>query len=226
MLNDLVAKRILALSLGIASIILAVALPVYFVWAKTVDQTAQVTTRVVDEGASLLRDAGQAFKTIFNLEPIVQVQADTVTLKQTSIVEIALIARKMRVVIKQETTWLQSTKTLVISGEFIVKAGFDLQKSFEMNLQKEPLALRISLPEPEILSVELVRYEVVHSSDGVWNKLQPKDQQESIRLLLAQAQKDAADLDLLQECKTQVERRLYDVLGEGKVRLLFDGADQ
>ena len=57
-------------------------------------------------------------------------------------------------------------------------------------------------------------YEVFFSQDGTINKLQPKDQEEAVVLLLEQAREDAQESDLREEAERRLRERLEN-LGQG-----------
>jgi hypothetical protein len=142
----------------------------------------------------------------------VVVSGSTVTLEESGVSELAVVQRKSQSLIKYETSWLTSENILIVRGEFVVKAGFDLSKVTKIEMVDGEVSG--TWPEAEILSVELKDYEVFFSQDGTINKLQPKDQEEAIVLLLEQAREDAQESDLREEAERRLRERLED-LGQG-----------
>jgi hypothetical protein len=142
----------------------------------------------------------------------VVVSGSTVTLEESGVSELAVVQRKTQSLIKYETSWLTSENILIVRGEFVVKAGFDLSKVTKIEMVDGEVSG--TWPEAEILSVELKDYEVFFSQDGTINKLQPKDQEEAIVLLLEQAREDAQESDLREEAERRLRERLED-LGQG-----------
>ena len=142
----------------------------------------------------------------------VVVSGSTVTLEESGVSELAVVQRKTQSLIKYETSWLTSENILIVRGEFVVKVGFDLSKVTKIEMVDGEVSG--TWPEAEILSVELKDYEVFFSQDGTINKLQPKDQEEAIVLLLEQAREDAQESDLREEAERRLRERLED-LGQG-----------
>ena len=146
----------------------------------------------------------------------VETEGSTVVLEESGVSEFAVVQRKIQSLIKYETRWLASDNILIVRGEFIAKAGFDLSKVVKLKMVDG--TVEGVWPEPEILSVELVDYDVFFSQNGVVNKLTPKDQEDAIRRLLQQARKDALESDLREEAQRRLRERLED-LGQGDFEL-------
>jgi hypothetical protein len=146
----------------------------------------------------------------------VEVDGITVALGDSEVSELVLVERHSRSLIKYETSWLGSDNVLIVRGDFRIKAGFDLDAV-------EPLEFRDGRvegqwPPAEILSVELLDYEVFFSRNGAINKLKPEDQEKAVRRLLAQAREDAEAGDLREEAEGRLRERLQD-LGRGEFEL-------
>lgn len=148
-----------------------------------------------------------------------RVQGTSVLLGDSEVSELVVVERRMRSLIKYETSWLGSGNILIVQGEFLAKAGFNLGGGVEFELRDGTIEGK--WPEAEILSVELLDYEVFFSQDGAINRLKPKDQEKAIRLLLEQARDDAAKGDLREAAERRLRERLLD-LGQGDFEL---GAD-
>ncbi|RYD67728.1 MAG: DUF4230 domain-containing protein, partial [Verrucomicrobiaceae bacterium] len=68
-------------------------------------------------------------------------------------------------------------------------------------------------PKPEILSVELIDYEVLSEDSGWLNKVQPADRAQILRELRTQMRKEAEDSGLLDTVEATLRTRLRDLLG-------------
>ncbi len=134
----------------------------------------------------------------------VLVEGHSIRLESKKITELALIKRPSKEIIKYETLWLGSKKSLIIVGHFESKAGFDLEADFSLDIDPKTLD-PVSFPKAKILSVELLKYEVFYSEDGVLNKLQVQDQEKAIQMLLEKRREGAENSDL----KAQAEQLLY-----------------
>lgn len=163
-------------------------------------------------GGDLLHKAEKAFGSVLQLTPVTTIKGDSVVLEKSAVAELAVCQRKTQVVMKYETHWLNSTKVLVVRGDFIAKAGFDLNQEFRFTVLQPEREVVVELPRPKILSVAFQSYEVLFSSDGVINKFQPQDQERVVNEMLAKARIDAERSDLTDEATQQIEQRLRDLL--------------
>jgi hypothetical protein len=160
----------------------------------------------------LLDRAGNAFTRVFNLAPETTIKGDSVVLEKSSIAELAVVARKASTVVKYETTWLGSTKILIVRGDFIVKAGFDLNQAFRMQIDRTTRNVTVDFPNPKVLSVELKHHEIMFSSPGIINRLNPEDHEAVMRVIYSKAREDAEKSDLTEEAIQQVNTRIHDLL--------------
>lgn len=163
-------------------------------------------------GSNLLQRTEKAFGSVLQLAPVTTIKGDSVVLEKSAVAELAVCQRKTQVVMKYETQWLNSTKVLVVRGDFIAKAGFDLNQEFRFTVMQPEREVVVELPRPKLLSVALQNYEILFSSDGVINKFQPQDQERVVNELLVKARADAEKSDLMDEARQQVEQRLRDLL--------------
>jgi hypothetical protein len=178
---------------------------------------------IATKGGDVTDHVIRAFGRVLQLTPTVTIKGDSVVLEKSAINELAVVQRKTQVLMKYETQWLGSTKILIVRGDFIAKAGFDLNQSFRFNIQQPSNEVTVDLPKPKILSVAFQNYEVMFSNDGVINKLQTEDQARVIQQMLAKANADAESSDMKQEAMQQVEQRLKDLLIDSatKVTVVF-----
>jgi hypothetical protein len=170
-------------------------------------------------GSSLAHKAAGAFGRVLQATPVVTIKGDSVVLEKSAVAELAVCQRKTQIVMKYETHWLNSKKVLVVRGDFIAKAGFKLDPEFRFTVKQPEREVEVELPKPKILSVSFQNYEVLFSSDGLVNKLQPQDQETVINEMLAKARNDAEKSDLTQEAMQQIEQRLRDLMQDTSTKL-------
>jgi hypothetical protein len=109
------------------------------------------------------------------------------------------------------------TKKLIVRGEYQVKGGYRLQDGVSLRMEDgKPVA---RFPKAEILSVELVDFEVLSEDSGWLNKIQPADRAQIIRELRTQMQLEAARSGMLDTVDATLRTRLRDLLGSNSVRL-------
>lgn len=145
----------------------------------------------------------------------VKVDGYTLTLGSRETRELVVVERKTQTVVKYESTWLGSKKVFILKGDFEVKAGFDLSEFEGFELKgKEAVG---TWPEPRLLGVSLLNYDVFFSSNGALNRLNEKDREHATNMLHQQARIDAIqNSDILQEAERIIRTRLED-LTDGEV---------
>ena len=191
-------KGILVLLLGIAAIIVAVALGARHL--------------IGGLGSDFSGAVSGVFQTLFHIAPQTTVNSGSTVMEKSAIAELAVTQRKMRTVVTYKQAWLGSTKVLVVQGDFVVKAGFDLQQSFRFTSNPATREVVVDLARPKIISTDFAGTEVLFSSDGILNKLNPEDSNAVVKQMLAETKLQAQQSDMLAEACQQVEQRIKDLL--------------
>lgn len=175
-------------------------------------------------GGDLVSRASSAFHTILNMAPQTTLASGSVILEKSAIAELAVTQRKMRTVVNYKQAWLGSTKVMIVEGDFVVKAGFDLNKRFRFSVDKTLREVLVEFPKPKILSVDFKKLDVLYSSDGIINKLTPEDTAQVIRQMDMETRLQAAQSDIQKEAMQQVEQRVRDLIGDAasKVTVRFN----
>ncbi|MEJ6561250.1 MAG: DUF4230 domain-containing protein [Akkermansiaceae bacterium] len=142
----------------------------------------------------------------------VTVSGNSVTLARAEMRELAVVERKVQSMVKYETKWMGSDKMIIVKGDFLVKAGFDLTEFDGFELEGEKVVG--TWPSAKVLSVEQFDYEVFFSKNGVINKLSQGDFENVSNLLQKQARTDAVEhSDILQDAERVIRTRLEDLSG-------------
>ncbi len=178
-------------------------------------------------GGDLVANATQAFEQLFKLTPQLTVHSGSVVMEKASIAELAVTQRKVRTIVNYKQQWLGSTKVLIVQGDFIVKAGFDLNQSFRFSVDQGTREVSVDFAKPKILSTEFKGMDVLFSSDGIINHLNPEDSKQVVQLLLAETKLQALNSDIREEAMQQVQQRVKDLLSTSasKINVHFhDGA--
>lgn len=103
------------------------------------------------------------------------------------------------------------TKKLIVRGHYRVKGGYRLENGVSLRMEKgRPVA---RFPKAEILSVELIDYDVLSEDSGWLNKVQPADRAQILRELRNQMKKEAEESGLLDTVEATLRTRLRDLLG-------------
>lgn len=152
----------------------------------------------------------------------VLVTGSTAVLEKSEIGELALVQRKTQAITKFQTTWLGSEKTLIVRGDFIVKAGFDLSEGGQWSILDGKI--NGPLPEGKVLSVEpMGDFEIYYAENGALNRLSPEDHARAFNHLKNQARLDAERSDVGDEAERILLRRLGDIMGLRKGSMEWQG---
>jgi len=109
------------------------------------------------------------------------------------------------------------TKRLIVRGHYQVKGGFRLQNGISLRMENgQPVA---NFPKPEILSVELVDYDVLSEDSGWLNRVQPEDRAQILRELREQMRAEAQKSGMLDTVEATLRTRLRDLLGAERVKV-------
>lgn len=176
--------------------------------------------RPVEKAAGGLREAvASALQRITGQQ--VAIHSNTVTLQKANISELNLVQRRTQTITKLETTAFGSKATLILRGDFIVKAGFDLEKPFSIQVDEATGEVKADFPPAKITSVELKNYEVFFSDSGLLNKITPELHGLATQQMLAQARLDAEKSDIKADAEAQLHTRLRDLLGNDAKSLIL-----
>lgn len=109
------------------------------------------------------------------------------------------------------------TKKLIVRGHYRVKGGYRLKDGISLRMANgRPVA---NFPKPEILSVELIDYDVLSEDSGWMNKIQPADRAQILRELRAQMREEAEKSGMLNTVESSLRTRLRDLMGAEDVRV-------
>ena len=103
------------------------------------------------------------------------------------------------------------TKKLIVRGYYQVKGGYRLKEGVSLRVERgKPVA---RFPKPEILSVELIDFDVLSEDSGWLNKVQPADRAQILRELREQMRMEAERSGMLDTVEATLRTRLRDLLG-------------
>ncbi len=169
--------------------------------------------RVETMPGRMARRVQEIFGEVAHLTPKVTINDRVVVEQATSMLELAVVSRDVQVEHEVEHEWLGSTKKLRLRGVYKVRAGFDLTKLFEV--QVEGRHVQVDLPPPKILSVDQLDAEVTSFENGLWNKVQPTEVAVELRQLPGEAMKKAIQAGMTREALESIRRQLEEKFGSG-----------
>lgn len=169
--------------------------------------------------ASVERGLDKVLGAITNTDTrIVEGRAEIV--EKSEISELSLLEMRMsatRTIEKSENLSILpiGTKKLIVRGHYQVKGGYRLKDGVSLRMEHgKPVA---RFPKPQILSVELVDFDVLSEDDGWLNKVQPEDRAQILRELREQMRQEAERSGMLDTVEATLRTRLRDLLGADNV---------
>lgn len=163
---------------------------------------------------SIERSLQQVLGAITNTDTrIVEGRAEVTGTAEVS--ELSLLEMRMsatRTIEKSESMYNVplGTKKLIVRGHYTVKGGYRLKDGVSLRMENgKPVA---RFPKPEVLSVELIDFDVLSEDSGWLNKIQPADRAQILRELREQMREEAERSGLLDTVESSLRTRLRDLL--------------
>ena len=228
MKNSSNARLSLARSIGVCLVILTLFGGVVWCFRSCGRETGRLATGTIEEfkdaGIGILQATKAAFVEVLQLTPQISVNNQIIVNQTSPIAELGVVSKEFGFKTHFADTWLHSEKTMDLEANFRVKAGFDLHESFRVTIEGQPPKARIFLPQPKILSCEMISDAIVDQSHGLWNILTAKDHQAALENMRKGAQQQAEKSSLREEAKAEIERKLRALLGDRVAGIAFEPA--
>lgn len=154
----------------------------------------------------------ERFQQALNFTPEIRVNSRVVVTGTTPILELATVEKQAVVRHSWSETWLHSTKTMEVEATFTARAGFDLQRHFQITLDTRTHTMSAQLPPAKILSIGMSDIRILKDEDGLWNKLSAPDREEALRTLQSKAQQEFRQTHILLEARLEGEKRVRELL--------------
>lgn len=200
-------KTVLVWSTFVLLLLMGAAWSFYAVFIKAPAELANATAKGIHE--------------FLNFTPRVSIDQTVVIEANTPIMEVATVSRQLMVDHSWSHTWIGSTKSIHIVGTFTVKAGFDLKEPFTIDIEKNPLRVKATMPAPRILSISMDSYKIVSDESGWWNRLTNADRESGVRNLQAAARVQAESSGILEEVKSSAEGRIRQIVERNGATIEF-----
>ena len=204
---------------------LIVAITTVIIFLRLESWPARTARQSSAELEKLGKNLGAVFVDIAHLQPRVTIN-NRVYMEQTAPVsELIVLARTIEVEHEFLHTWVGSSKRVKLHGNFIAKAGFDLQKGLSIDVGPEQIT--VQLPHAQILGVEQQQLDVLAFENGLWNRISAQDLQSELSVLPQLAWKKAAESDLPSEAEQTLQRQLEDRIHTAQpLRLVFKNSPE
>ncbi|MDD5198936.1 MAG: DUF4230 domain-containing protein [Terrimicrobiaceae bacterium] len=177
-----------------------------------VDLPAMVAQRTMHGAADTAREIATQVAAAFQVQPKVVLGGRILVAQRSEVLKLVTLEQSLTERQRLDESWLHSTKTLEIEGDFVIRAGFDLAKPFVVEIDESSGVLRVTLPPAEILATDLQDVRFLHDEDGLWNRLTADDRERALRDLRLRVARRAAESDLRDRARASAEKRLTDLL--------------
>jgi hypothetical protein len=114
----------------------------------------------------------------------------------------------VRDVVVYENRRLGSTKRSLVVVTGRVLTGFDLDRGTEVTVDSPSRRIHITLPEPEVLAVEITELRTYDEQSGLWNPFRPSDRDSIFGLARRQLVRAAGEIELTQHAEESARRLL------------------
>lgn len=185
----------------------------YFLVVRPIERALTVTQASISHGLAevLAAVTGADTRIIEGRAEIVE----TAEISELSLLEMRMSAT--RTIEKSENLSILplGTKKLIVRGHYTVKGGYRLKNGVSLRMEQgRPVA---RFPKPEVLSVELLDFDVLSEDSGWLNHVQPADRAQILRELRSQMRAEAEASGLLDTVESSLRTRLRDLLGAESV---------
>jgi hypothetical protein len=172
--------------------------------------------------AGVREGIAEVFVDLLHVRPEVREGTKVVWGQTSALLEIVVAEKKIEVGYDWEHVWLGSRKVIHLTQAYLVKAGFDLKKSFVVEIEQGPGEVTARLPPAEILAVIPVGLVSYRDEEGWWNKLTDKDREGAMQKILEEARRVASSSDLVREVEERTGSRLTELARAKDIRLKLD----
>ncbi|MBN8652247.1 MAG: DUF4230 domain-containing protein [Cytophagales bacterium] len=179
-----------------------------------------IPERLAKNSYEAAKTLGEDFKKAFQFTPEVRVENTVVLNQQTSVLELAVLAQNFRHQYDYTNTWMGSTKKINISGSFIAKVGFDLNEKFQITMQDKKAI--VSLPEPQLLSIESGGDITYRDENGLWNWVSTEDRTAATNAFIKDAKGYAQHADFIKDARVRAEEQIRKVLAPHMEEVVFE----
>jgi Protein of unknown function (DUF4230) len=162
----------------------------------------------------------EAFREKLGLSPAIRIRDWVVVEERKPIAELALVSRDTDIGHRVQSVLLHSRAELSLRAAYRVKAGFDLRSAdFSAKLDPGLKQAWLDLPAPRVLSVEMIRYDVLADRSGWWNRISEDEKALAMRDMQARAKLEAIRAGILADCRQRLDAELAKVSARTGVRV-------
>ena len=186
---------------------------------------ARTATQGTAELERLGKDLRTAFVDIAHLQPRITINNRVFLEQTTATTELVILSRRVEVEHELLHTWAGSSKRVKLHGTFAVKAGFDLQQDFAIDLRPDEIV--VQLPHAQLLGLEQEQIDVLAFENGFWNRISGADVESELSILPQLAREKATESGLPAEAERALQEQLDQRIHTPQpLRLVFTSASK
>jgi hypothetical protein len=178
-----------------------------------------IPSKIAQQTYDGAKQIGQDIADIFRITPEITVNNTVVLQQQTPILELSTVSQKFRHHYDWTNTWLGSTKKINIQGTFEAKAGFDLNKKFSVDISSDRAI--VTLPQPELLSMEPSGDVRFSDENGVWNWVDAADRSRAMNAFTKDARRYGQEARFIEQAKLEMENKLREIFSRHNMHVEF-----
>lgn len=183
---------------------------------------AEVAGRTTQGGYELTKQALADLSEALQFTPKVVVGEKTVLQQDAKIRELATASKNFEHAYAYTHSWLGSTKTIELKGQFLAKAGFPVNDQFTLITDEQSGSAVLHYPPAQLISCELQSVRVLKDEDGWWNKLSPQEREEAQNKLISTAKEAATESDVLDQAVQSLAERLKPVEERNSIKMSLE----
>lgn len=168
-----------------------------------------IPTQLAERSYDGARRIGQDIREALQVTPTITVNNTVVLQQQTPVLELSTVSQSFRHEYEWINTWMGSTKKIEIAGTFEAKAGFNLQKKFQVDISEDKAI--VTLPPPELLSLESNADITYRDENGIWNWVNQEDRTRATNAFITDARRYAQSSDIPSMAREHLEKQLTQI---------------
>ena len=135
--------------------------------------------------------------------------SQSVVVEQTrAVARLVTTETMLRDVVTYENRRLGSTKRSLVVATGKVLTGFDLDRGTQVTVDHPGRRIRITLPPPALMGVEITELKTYDEQRGLWNPFQPADRDTIFALARRQLVQAAGEVELARHAEESARRLL------------------
>lgn len=169
-----------------------------------------IPARLAERSYQAARKVSHDIQEAFQFTPEITVNHTIIVQQQSPVLELATLSQKFHHEYQWTSQWMGSTKKINVSGTFEAKAGFNLSESFSISFDDKKAI--VSLPPPQMLSVESLGNIKFEDEHGIWNWIDEADRSAAINAFTMDARKYAEQSHFVNDSEKVMQQKLKEIL--------------